>query len=385
MKYINKIKILFNPRLLYKKILERRGIIYNIYGTNYKKNVLISYIIHPFIYKNLHNHTNIQEALAIAEIFNSLNFNVDICKFTLTSNLDYKKYNCIFGFGNPLTNSFYQKNNSIKIYYGTGMNIPYQNNSTISRIKDVYKKKGVLLPESGRIIPYTYSEQVSFVDAMILLGNTTVAETYRKYYDGPIFTQSPSYFEHILLDDALEKNWEQAQKHFLWFGSVGAIHKGLDLLLDVFPTRPEYHLHICGLNPKEQNFIETYRIELQYPNIHNHGFVDIYSLEYKNIIKTCSYTILPSCSEAQSTSLINTMCNGLIPIITKQCGIDIQNFIFQIHTLSPNGIISVLDNLKKLTPSECAKLAQKCQHYTRQHYSLKLYKQKLMENITKIL
>lgn len=385
MKYINKIKLLFTPHLFYKKIIEHRGIIYNIYKTNYKKNVLISYITQPFLYKNLYKHTNTQEALAIAEAFNNLRFNIDICHFTLSSNLNYKKYNCIFGFGTPLTNSFYQNTNAIKIYYGTGMHIYHQNSSTISRIKEVYKKKGSLLPESGRIIPYTYIEQTSFADAMILLGNDTVADTYRKYYDGPIFTQHASYFENILLEDALNKNWAQSQKHFLWFGSLGAIHKGLDLLLDVFPSFPEYHLHICGLNPQEQNFFQAYRTELNAPNIHNYGFINTQSLTYKKLINKCAYVILPSCSEGQATSVLSVMCNGLIPVITKYCGLNIQDFTFQIHTLDSSGIISAIENLKKLAPNECAELAKKCLNYTRQHHSIQSYRYELMQNLSKIL
>ena len=385
MKYISKLKLLLTPHLLYKKIIERRGIIYNINKTNYKKNVLISYIIHPFLYKNLYIHTNAQEALTIADVFNTLGFNIDICQFTLASNLNYKKYNCIFGFGTPLTNSFYQNTSAIKIYYGTGMHIDYQNNSTISRIKEVYKKKGVFLPESGRIVPYTYLEQTSLTDAMILLGNDTIVDTYRKYYDGPIFTQHASYFENILLKDALNKNWAQSQKNFLWFGSSGAIHKGLDLLLDVFPSFPEYHLHICGLNPQEQNFFQAYRTELNAQNIHNYGFINTQSSIYKNLINKCAYVILPSCSEGQATSVLSVMCNGLIPVITECCGIDMQDFTFKIHALNSNGIISAIDNLKKLAPNECANLASKCLNFTRQRHSIQSYKQELMQNLSKIL
>lgn len=371
---------------LYSKYKEKYSYIPNVNKTKHKKNVLISYLTFPFIYRK-NQHTHEQESIAIAEVFDALEYNVDIYDCRTSIKIDYSKYDCIFGFGFPLTNSFYnnyRKNQKI-IYYGTGMHIFYQNTATLSRVHEVFKKKGILIPESGRVVPYTWSEQTSLVDAMILLGNNTVAETYKKYYSGPIFTQHTSYYERILLDDALEKNWKQAQKHFLWFGSVGAIHKGLDLLLDIFPSLPEYHLHICGLNPKEKRFTQAYKNELKSPNIHNHGFVNIYSQTYKNLIKTCAYVILPSCSEAQATSLINTICNGLIPVTTKYCGIDQYDFIFPIKSLSASGIMSTMDDLKNISPEKCAQLAQDCLSYTRQQYSIESYKQELLKNLIHIL
>lgn len=369
----------------YTKYHENFSLLHNIKKRKNKKNVLLSYIISPFICSKNTQHTNQQEALAIADVFDLLGYNIDVCYFNSRIKINYSNYNCLFGFGNAFINSFYHNNTQKRIYYGTGMHICHQNTATLNRVKEVYRKKGVLIPDSGRIVSNAWSEQTSLVDGMILLGNNTTADTYRTYYDGPIFTQPASYFENTLLEDPLAKNWTQAQKHFLWFGSLGAIHKGLDLLLDIFPSFPEYHLHICGLSPNEKKFIKVYDTELKSSNIHNHGFIDVRSTSYKDLIKKCAFVILPSCSEGQATSLLSVMCNGLIPVLTKYCGIDKQEFTIPIHTLNSDGIISVLSNLKNLSPNECAKLAHKCLHYTREHHSIQMYKQELMKNIIKIL
>lgn len=97
------------------------------------------------------------------------------------------------------------------------------------------------------------------------------------------------------------------------------------------------------------------------------------------------YVILPSCSEGQATSVLTVMCNGLIPFITKYYGIDIQDFTFQINNLNSKGITSAIDRLKGLSPDECRELAKKCLNYTRRWHSIQAYKQKLMQNLSKIL
>ncbi len=43
----------------------------------------------------------------------------------------------------------------------------------------------------------------------------------------------------------------------MWFGSGGMIHKGLDLVLEVFARMQEYHLHICGPVHHEEDFCKS--------------------------------------------------------------------------------------------------------------------------------
>ena len=42
------------------------------------------------------------------------------------------------------------------------------------------------------------------------------------------------------------KNFNEARKHFLWFGGGGAILKGLDLVVETFASLPHLQLSIIG-------------------------------------------------------------------------------------------------------------------------------------------
>jgi hypothetical protein len=117
---------------------------------------------------------------------------------------------------------------------------------------------------------------------------------------------------------------EETAKNFLFFGSLGAVHKGLDLLLEIF-SQPDYpyNLYVCGLYETEKDFYEEYHDELyNHKNIHPMGFVDVLSEKFKQIVTNCAYSILPSASEARAGSLLTVMSAGVIPIASKICGYD---------------------------------------------------------------
>ena len=198
----------------------------NFYNANHSRNVLISYIVGPFIKGSDLTHTNSAEALRIAQIFDELCYNVDVVNCVSERILDYNKYDIIFGFGEPLIHSFYKRKRQIlTIYYGTGMHICHQNHETLKRVKEVYERKGKWMPESGRIVDKAWSIQTTLVDAIITLGNTTTEESYRKYYDGPIFNVPASF--HKIMEfqrySAAERLWRFEAAFFVvrrdWFDS----------------------------------------------------------------------------------------------------------------------------------------------------------------------
>ena len=79
---------------------------------------------------------------------------------------------------------------------------------------------------------------------------------------------------------------EPLGNEFLWFYGYGAVHKGLDILLDIFSEKKEYTLNIVGNIDTEKDFINIYAKELySLPNIKYHGFLSPMSNEYKNVIK----------------------------------------------------------------------------------------------------
>ncbi|MDR3362749.1 MAG: hypothetical protein LBO64_07920 [Desulfovibrio sp.] len=356
------------------------------YKTHRKKRILVSYIVEPFLETDWSFHTNRQEVSAIAEVFHSLGYGVDVVPYYYRKPLDYSRYTAVFGFDAPLCHSFTQNDpEPCRIYYGTGMPGYSNNLATMRRAIEVYKERGVWLIDSCRIVREDWPEQTTLVDAMITLGNHTTKEAYRIRYNGPIFTQRAIFNAAVNEEELRGKKFSEAKKHFLWFGSSGAVHKGLDLLLRIFADKPEKILHIAGPVLNEKAFMRAFSQELAKPNIVMHGFVNVRSPEFVTLMRQCAFTVLPPCAEANATSLLNTMCNGLLPVMKPVCGIDFSPYTVRIEEPDIESVRVALECCYALSAEELATLSRDCLVATRRTYSLDAFRTQLEQNLRKIL
>jgi len=363
--------------------------IMDFYGSSHSRRVLITYVSKSFRSKLDISHTSNRDVIEIANVFNHLGFNVDIVDYNYDGEIDYNRYNVIFGFGDPLIKSFYNRRKPlVTIYYGTGMHIETQNANTLKRIEEVFQNKQKWLPGSGRIVEQAWSVQTTLVTALILLGNELVRQSYAKYFSKNIFLIPPPYFKVVEYDEILEKkNFADARIHFLWFGSSGLIHKGLDILLEVFADRPELNLHICGPITGEPEFCRVFHKELfGTKNIFNHGFTPIDSPLFRQLLETCAFTIFPSCSEGGGVSVLNVLGNGgLVPLLSKEASIDIDDFGIQINALSADGVTAAINSALQLDVDEIKLRSRKAAEKVNLVNSVENYRRHLTNSLEQIL
>jgi glycosyltransferase involved in cell wall biosynthesis len=369
------------------KIIFRPPII-NYFRTSYKHNALVSYVSDPFRNEINLRHTNSFESMEIGKSLNEAGFNVDIVDYAYEGKIDYSRYDLIIGFGEPLINSFYKSSKKIiTIYYGTGMHLHTQNINTLHRVKEVFDKKGIWLPGSGRIVDKSWSIQTTLVDAMILLGNDEVTKTYTPYFKGSIYNIPASYYNVVNFDEIiLNKDFNKAKKHFLWFGSSGMIHKGLDLLIELFSKREDIHLHICGPLKGEPEFEHTYSDELLKTNIHYHGFVSLVSKQFKELLQECAFIIFPSCSEGGGASVLNVCGNGgLIPLLSKEASIDIDDFGFIFDKINIDSIQATIGKALLMSENELRDMSRKCYDVISKRHSQSNYGKELRKCLKEIV
>jgi len=361
----------------------------NYFETQFQETVLLSYITNPFKHGSHFRHTNSIEALEIANIFKNLHFNVDIANYDYEGHLKFDNYNVVFGFGEPLMKSFSAAQKKIvRIFYGTGKHFIYQNHNSLKRIKDVFEKKGIWMLDSGRLADKTWSPCTTLVDGIIALGNAGVAESYKQFFDGEVYANPASFFLlYNYLEIISKKNFATAKNHFLWFGSSGAIHKGLDLLLEFFAHAPNLHLHICGPLEREPEFTAAYHNELfNTKNITVYGFVEINSPVFKELLEKCAFVIYPTCSEGGSPSVLNVSGNGgLIPIVTKEATIDIDDFGIAIDSLELSGLTNAVTKALSFSEEKLKQLSTECGKTISERHSLKNFSLAMESNIKSIL
>jgi hypothetical protein len=363
-------------------IVKRDKILKNVFSSNFQKKVLISYLTEPFISGINQKHTNLTECFTAAEAFHDLGYSVDVINFDDDeSEIDFLKYEVVYGQWIVFEKSFSAINtNKIKkILYGTGTNPFYFQKVAGKSVYDFYKKTGLMLPESGRITNIAAPLQHMCSDAIIVLGNEFCKDTYSQV-NTLLDCYSLNLFYFDVYDiDLTQKNYSKAKKHFLWFGSSGLLYKGLGLCIDIFSQREDIVLHICGGSKNENKFWDYYQpIVNDSQNIINHGFVDIESDEFKQIMNTCAFALFPSVSEGSSPSLLNVMANGgLIPIATKGCSLDIDELGFIIDVVNQENVELAIDEALKLTDLELMEKSKVTKTTIRNIYTLDKYKKNL--------
>jgi acetyltransferase-like isoleucine patch superfamily enzyme len=194
-------------------------------------------------------------------------------------------------------------------------------------------------------------------DYATVLGNKFTIDTY-SYAKKPIYRIPISTnVQYPWLED---KNYESCCRNFLWFGSSGLVHKGLDLVLEAFAKMPEYHLTVCGPVNNEKDFENAFYQELyQTPNIHTTGWVNVSDSKFTEIVKNCIGLIYPSCSEGGGGSVINCMHAGLIPIVSYESSVDVMNFGFILADSSIEEIQNQIKTVSNLPLKELELRARK--------------------------
>ncbi len=303
------------------KNLLGKGIIENVLNTNFNKNCLMMYMVYPFEKPELDNihQANWQEK-QIAKLLCERKYNVDIIDYNNKSVFLKKNYDLVIDLI-PGNNSVFRKhmNPDCKtIAYFTGSNARFQNDAEKQRLSELKDRRGAeILPR--RQAPYL-TRAIEKYDACFMIGNTYNWRTYDEFNMPPVYFIKNTGHESEYVFNKKKKK----KNSFLYFGSVGQVHKGLDLLLEVFSKNIlACELYVCGNFKKEPDFEKEYYYELyKCPNIHPIGFVDITSEKFKRLTDICVFSILPSCSEANAGSVLTTMSVGLIPICSYECGFE---------------------------------------------------------------
>lgn len=367
----------------YKKDVFKRG---------YPKRVLMCHLPEAFSRKELPKyHSNFTECHSIAKCFDKLGYSVDCVSRTKTG-IDYSTYDIVFGInGNAFMGAFSTnvKTNVLKIFYSVGAETLFNYRVTTLRNRDFHDRHEKWMLSANRYIPgdaRTYYE-AHLSDAVICLGdeyvfNHFVAEDKLndKYHWLPAF-----YFPTV--DTYTEKNFDKCRKSILWFGSSGMVHKGLDIAIDFAMEHPEYTLHICGGSRQETDFWNFYTPRIkEYSNIHMHGFVDIESEKYAQILSQCGILLNPSISEGCAVSVLNVLGNGaLLPVYSEATGVNLSNVGICVSSVTYKEFEKALLELESMTEAEFRQKALGAHTFVNENYTLEKYEERMYNCLKEII
>ncbi len=348
-------------------------------------NVLLSYIIDPFLLEKGQSvpvsHTNYWESQEIARAFLELGYSVDVIHFTNRTFVPEKKYSIFidarFNLQRlaPLLNK-----ECVKIMHIDLCHMLFNNAAEANRLLALQQRKGVTL--SPRRFEWP-NLGIEHADCAVVIGNEFTINTF-KYANKPMYrVPVVGLFPYPSPEG---KDLESYRRHYLWFGSGGLVRKGLDLVLDTLVGMPDYHLTVIGPVKHEADFERAYWKELyETQNIRTVGWVDLAGSGFLEIANKCLGLIYPSCSEGQAGSVINCLHAGLIPIVSYESGVDIENFGVLLKDCSIEEIKSSIRMISSLSAAELKKRAVKAWEYARMHHTRERYAEEYRKIIAEII
>lgn len=349
-------------------------------------NVLISYVVNPFTLKPGEpvptSHTQHWECLQMAKTFLDFGYNVDVIWFYNDVFLPKKDYTFFIETRWNLQRCVpFLNKDCVKIFHSDTAHILFHNAAEANRLLNLQQRRGITLSPKRFEQP---NQAIEYADCATVLGNEFTLNTF-KYANKPLYRVPIS--APRLYPFPEDKDFTACRKNFLWFGSGGLVHKGLDLLLDAFSQMPDYHLTICGPIEKEDDFKTAFYQELyQTPNIHTIGWVDVNSQKFLDIVNNCLGIVYPTCSEGGGGCVINCMHTGLIPIVSYESSVDVSDdygVVLKENTVEE--IKQSIQNVSKLNPSQLQEMARKSWEFVRKNHTRDRFAQVYRETIEKIM
>ncbi|MGE0646111.1 MAG: hypothetical protein AB7P24_20855 [Nitrospira sp.] len=349
-------------------------------------SVLISYHIGPFLLKPgesvPNSHTSQWRCLQIAQTFLDLGYSVDVIDSHNHVFEPKKPYRLFIGHRINFDRIAGLLNQDcITIAHLDTAHWVYNNYATYRRKWELQQRRGITIKGSDRIVEQTFA--LEHADCVTVCGNDFNINTLR-YARKPIYKlpQAPA----TVYPWPAEKEFTACCTNFLWFGSHAFVHKGLDLVLEAFCQMPDYHLYVCGPVKKEEEFIEAYSQELyQTPNIHTVGWVDVESQEFTAIADKCLGIVYPSCCEAGGANVIVCMHAGLIPLVSYESSVDVEDFGVMFKENSVDTIKHDVQMLSKLPPDQLRTMARKAWEYARANHTREKFTEEYKRVVMKVL
>ena len=330
--------------------------------------VLLAYIIDPFLDPQApiaNTHTHQWESWCIAQAWLTRGYAVDVISFLNRTFVPTRDYDLFFAARTNLQRISQKLNpGCLRVVHLDTAHWLFNNSAAYNRLLDTQRRRGVTL-DNAKMVEQNWA--LEHADLATILGNQFTIDTYA-YANKPIHRipiSAPAIYDY-----PEQRDVAAASRHFVWFGSSGFVHKGLDLVLEAFAGMPDLHLHVCGPFDDEKRFLAAYNHELrQLPNVHAHGWVDVAGATFRQICEQSIAIVYPSASEGGGGSVISCMHQGLIPVVSYETSVDTGDFGVVLDTNTIPAIRAAVQALANEDRNVLDRRARASWSYARTHHT----------------
>ncbi len=345
--------------------------------------VLLAFVVEPFLLRKGEQlpsgHTNFVESLLITEVLRGMGYAVDVIDYRDESFIPRKDYSILISSRYCMARLASTVGpECLKIVYVTVSHWLRNNSAVLTRCRAVLERRKVAL-SSYKLIKENYAiESADF--AIFLASNDFSLSSYQ--YAGKPYARVP-LCTHRTYDWPVGKDFNAVRRRFIWLGSQGFVHKGLDLVLEAFAAMPEYHLTVCGPIHEEPAFERAFAQELhRAENIETLGWVDISSDSFVDLAARHIGLVYPSCAEGTSGGVLTCMQTGLIPIVTYESGIDIcDGKGVLIESLTVDAVRAAVERTAAIPEEELRAMAVRAWQTARDHHTRDRFKEEFRKAV----
>ncbi len=353
--------------------------------------VLLSYVLDPLLlpldHDLPHSHTHFWETREIARSFLDLGWAVDGISWTHRTFEPNEGYEVIIDPRANLERLAETLPTAQAIFHSDTCHWAASNAAQEARQQALTQRRGVRLDRHKLVEENRGAEAASIV---CYLGNDFTRRTFENALRSggsggsggeKDFTPTDKPLVRIPVSVPFEydwpgdRDWEQARRRFLWFGSGGLVHKGLDLVLEAFAGMPELELTVCGPVERERDFERLYWRELyETANINTLGWIDSRPEHFAPLAARHGALIYPSCAEGGGSSALTCMHAGLAPLLTPAASVDLEPDRGVLLTdVTVEGLRAAAQSFAEMPPGESEQMARTAWEWVRQHHTRSLF------------
>ena len=349
--------------------------------TKEQKKILLCYLDYSRTVRELRQnfgHTNRQEMMQMIKVCIEKDWCIDVCGCNdayAREQIPADYYDYILGFGENFRYAKEKNPKALAIIYMT------ENPYDISYEKEM-QRLAYFKERTGRIFHlertgvYYQKDDEKKADAVICLGDENYFSKDKK-----VIRIWPSALKNPTFRPELS---EKKKTNFMVYGTDGFVHKGNDILVEIFAKHPEWNLYLCGARGAEKAKEAGYQLPA---NVHAVGFVDTLSEQFNEIVGKCYYLLLPSCSEAPSTAVLTGMRHGMLPVVSKGIGLDeLEEYCSYFPDYHIEAVEDLLEQLTKqeVDERELQEKSIRVMEYADAHYGLADYTDGLREALRQL-
>lgn len=171
------------------------------------------------------------------------------------------------------------------------------------------------------------ARDLAAADSILLFGNSRTRDSYTAHGIPETKIRLVNYGVDVPASRPPDRSAAGSRTEILYSASEIGLRKGFDIVAaladQVGLGEHGAHLHIAGTATYPHYIAKLDELaERQGPHVTLHGWLPASSAEYRDLLDRCDYLLFPSLEEGQAGSVLDAMARGVVPLISRNCGVD---------------------------------------------------------------